>query len=65
MHLIRPCFQGALRESERRYVEVRVEDTGVGIDGEAITHIFKAFYTTKTTRDGVGAYGYPGHCPGP
>jgi signal transduction histidine kinase len=46
--------RGALPESERRYVEVRVEDTGVGMGGEVITHIFKAFYTTKTTGTGLG-----------
>jgi signal transduction histidine kinase len=46
--------KGAFPESERRYVEVRVEDTGVGMEKEIIQNIFNAFYTTKETGTGLG-----------
>ena len=46
--------RGAFPESERRYIEVRVEDTGVGMEDEVIKHIFNAFYTTKKTGTGLG-----------
>ena len=46
--------KGAFPESERRYIEVRVEDTGVGMEGEVIKQIFNAFYTTKETGTGLG-----------
>ncbi len=46
--------RGVLPESERRYIEVRVEDTGAGMAGDVVQHIFKAFYTTKTTGTGLG-----------
>lgn len=35
-------------------VKVEVEDTGTGIDPEALHHIFNPFYTTKDDRLGLG-----------
>ena len=56
--------KGAFPESERQYVEVRVEDTGVGMEKEVIQNIFNAFYTTKKTGTGLGLMVTQGHCPG-
>jgi signal transduction histidine kinase len=36
------------------FVKVEVEDTGAGIDPEALHHIFNPFYTTKDDRLGLG-----------
>jgi signal transduction histidine kinase len=36
------------------FVRVEVEDTGAGIDPEALHHIFNPFYTTKDNRLGLG-----------
>ncbi len=36
------------------YVKVEVEDTGAGIEPEALHHIFNPFYTTKDNRLGLG-----------
>lgn len=36
------------------FVRVEVEDTGKGIDPEALHHIFNPFYTTKDNRLGLG-----------
>ena len=46
--------KGALRENERHYIEVRVEDTGVGMGKEIMQNIFSAFFTTKKTGTGLG-----------
>jgi two-component system, NtrC family, sensor kinase len=46
--------KGSFPESERHYVEVRVEDTGMGMEKEFIQNIFNAFYTTKETGTGLG-----------
>jgi len=37
-----------------RYVELRVSDTGVGIEPAVIEHIFDPFYTTKDAGKGTG-----------
>jgi two-component system, NtrC family, sensor kinase len=43
-----------LENERRQYVEVCVEDTGVGMDKEAILNIFNPFFTTKNTGTGLG-----------
>jgi two-component system NtrC family sensor kinase len=43
-----------LEEDRRQYVEVCVEDTGVGIEKEVIQQIFDPFFTTKDTGTGLG-----------
>jgi two-component system, NtrC family, sensor kinase len=43
-----------LEEDRRQYVEVCVEDTGVGIKREVIQQIFDPFFTTKDTGTGLG-----------
>jgi two-component system NtrC family sensor kinase len=43
-----------LEEAQRRYMEVCVGDTGVGIEREAIQNIFNPFFTTKDTGTGLG-----------
>ncbi len=43
-----------VQEDEQRFVEVRVEDTGVGMEEEIIRNIFNAFFTTKETGTGLG-----------
>jgi CheY-like chemotaxis protein len=37
-----------------RYVMLAVSDTGVGMSGETIAHIFEPFYTTKESGRGTG-----------
>jgi two-component system cell cycle sensor histidine kinase/response regulator CckA len=36
------------------YVRLSVEDTGGGIDGEALAHIFEPFFSTKESGQGTG-----------
>jgi CheY-like chemotaxis protein len=36
------------------YVRLSVEDTGCGIDGETLEHIFEPFYSTKESGQGTG-----------
>jgi PAS domain S-box-containing protein len=37
-----------------KYVEIRVSDTGIGMDDETQAHIFEPFYTTKEVGHGTG-----------
>jgi signal transduction histidine kinase len=41
-------------EDRRQYLEVCVEDTGVGMEKEVIQNIFRPFYTTKKMGTGLG-----------
>ena len=41
-------------EDRRPYLEVSVEDTGVGMDKEVLQNIFTPFFTTKDTGTGLG-----------
>lgn len=41
-------------ESRDPDVVITIQDTGKGIDGEEIEHIFKPFYSTKTRGSGLG-----------
>jgi signal transduction histidine kinase len=43
-----------LENEQRQYVEVCVEDTGVGMDREVILNIFNPFFTTKNRGTGLG-----------
>jgi len=36
------------------FVEVRVEDTGLGMDDEALARVFEPYFSTKTTGTGLG-----------
>ena len=37
-----------------KYVDIRIADTGVGIPGEALPHIFEPYFTTKPKGHGLG-----------
>ncbi|MBL0161251.1 MAG: PAS domain S-box protein [Bryobacterales bacterium] len=37
-----------------RYLELKVTDTGTGIDEQAMSHLFEPFFTTKSQGQGVG-----------
>ncbi len=43
-----------LEETQRQYMEVCVEDTGVGIEREVIQNLFTPLFTTKVTGTGLG-----------
>jgi len=43
-----------LEEGERQYVEICVEDFGIGIEKEVAQNIFNPFYTTKNAGTGLG-----------
>jgi signal transduction histidine kinase len=43
-----------LEDGQRQYVEVCVEDTGVGMEREVIQNIFNPFFTTKDKGTGLG-----------
>jgi signal transduction histidine kinase len=43
-----------LMEGGRRYIEVGVQDTGVGMEREVRQKIFTPFFTTKGTGTGLG-----------
>ena len=37
-----------------RFVRLTVEDTGVGMDGDVLPHIFEPYFTTKEPNRGTG-----------
>jgi len=43
-----------LEDSQRQYLEVCVEDTGVGMEKEVMEKIFQPFFTTKEKEKGTG-----------
>jgi two-component system NtrC family sensor kinase len=43
-----------LKEGQRPYMEICVEDTGIGMEREIIENIFNPFFTTKDTGTGLG-----------
>jgi len=43
-----------LKDGQRQYMEICIEDTGVGMEREVIQNIFNPFFTTKDTGTGLG-----------
>ncbi len=43
-----------LKNQEKNCVEIRVADTGTGIDKENLAHIFDPYFTTKVSGTGLG-----------
>ena len=41
-------------EADDRFVMIRIEDTGVGMDEEALERVFEPYFSTKTTGTGLG-----------
>jgi signal transduction histidine kinase len=50
----RSISKEGLEESQRSYVEIRVEDTGIGMEREVVESIFNPFFTTKAKEKGTG-----------
>lgn len=44
----------SLEDRQRQYIEMHVEDTGVGMEKEVMENIFNPFFTTKTNEKGTG-----------
>jgi two-component system sensor histidine kinase AtoS len=40
--------------ADDRYVTLRVHDTGVGMDEDALSRVFEPYFSTKTTGTGLG-----------
>ncbi len=51
---VRQISREDLEDGERQYVEICVEDTGMGMDGEVLRNIFIPFFTTKDKGTGLG-----------
>jgi signal transduction histidine kinase len=43
-----------LEDGQRQYVEICVEDSGIGMEKEVVQNIFNPFYTTKNSGTGLG-----------
>jgi signal transduction histidine kinase len=41
-------------ESDASWVAIRVTDTGVGMDADALARVFEPYFSTKTTGTGLG-----------
>ena len=39
---------------DKRWIRLRLQDTGTGISKEALPHVFEPFFTTKPPREGTG-----------
>jgi signal transduction histidine kinase len=48
------CSRQGMEEGQKQYIEVYVEDTGMGMEPEVLQNIFKPFYTTKDKGTGLG-----------
>ena len=51
---VKEISKEGLEDSHRPYVEICVEDTGVGMDKAVAQNIFTPFFTTKDTGTGLG-----------
>ena len=52
--LVKAISKEGLEDSEKEYVVVSVEDTGIGMEREVLQNIFNPFFTTKNTGTGLG-----------
>ena len=51
---VKAISKEGLQDSEKEYVVVSVEDTGIGMEREVLQNIFNPFFTTKVTGTGLG-----------
>ena len=50
----RLIIKEGLEDIQRPYLEISLEDTGIGMEKEVIQNIFDPFFTTKKTGTGLG-----------
>ena len=48
------CSREGIEDGQRQYLEICVEDTGMGMEQEVLQNLFNPFYTTKDKGTGLG-----------
>ncbi len=51
---LKQILKEGMENGERSYVEIEVQDSGIGMDKEILENIFTPFFTTKETGSGLG-----------